>query len=131
MFTTNQIMNISGTLDKLAPAIDFALRMSGHANDIAWQVSGNTFVIGYTAGRQTEGWNQYNHGTSTKKIAKDICRFLKEQELKPLPQHDKDTYWDRGFLMTLVDDSGEKPPVTNGEYALVRFEPYDCYYKMR
>lgn len=129
MFTANQVMKISGTLDKLAATIGFAMCIAGKPNDIAWQISGNKFILGYTGGHNTEGWNQYNHSTSSKKIAKDICKFLKNVK-SSLPEANEGTYWDRGFLMSLVDGS-EDMQIINSKYALVVFEPYDCYYETR
>lgn len=131
MFTNNQILNISGTVDKLAFAVDFAMHMAGRMNDIAWQTAGNMFVLGHTGGRKVEGWTQYNHSTSTKKIAKDILVFLREHRGDHPLGREGDIYWEEGFLMSIPDDNGEKcRKIMNPEYALVVFEPYDCYYKM-
>lgn len=131
MFTSNQVLKVSGTSYQLKLAVSFAMEMSGQRSNIAYQKKDGIFILGGIQNKDTKGWTPYNTNASAAKIAEDIKAFLEGLDWRLPPLQNGLEYWQKGFLMTAVDEDGSNiPEIENKGFALVKFEPFNCYYDM-
>lgn len=131
MFTSNQVLKVSGTFYQLKLAVSFVMEMSGNRSNMAYQKKDGMFILGGIHGRDTKGWTAYNTNTSASRIGEDIKAFLESIDRNLPLRQDRLEYWQKGFLMTVVDEDGSNiPAIENRGFALVKFEPFNCYYDM-
>ena len=131
MFTSNQVLKVSGTSYQLKLAVSFAMEMSGQRSNIAYQKKDGIFILGGIQNKDTKGWTPYNTNASAAKDAEDIKAFLEGLDWRLPPLQNGLEYWQKGFLMTSVDEDGSNiPEIENKGFALVKFEPFNCYYDM-
>ena len=129
MFSSNQILQISGTFEQLKECIEFALKMYGlHTNDLTFQLTKNgKFCIGWL---DKEPWQRFQFGFSIDIAVESIKKFLQEQPRQESLYDYDDGGTDDGFLMKVIPETfsdiheGIKQPF----YGIVSFESYTNYY---
>jgi hypothetical protein len=140
MFSSNQILDITGSLDQITSALNFAMAYSGELNHfsdaeqkrgckIVFQITEDgKYCIGWGFEEVPSGWTEYQFKPDSKIISAII-----EQRLKKIPSEeddldDFDGSCERGFRMRQIDS--HTYGVKNPSYGIIYFEPYICFYQM-
>lgn len=135
MFSSNQILDVSGSLDQINDALTFAMGYSGQLNHfsdaeqkrgckIVFQITKDgKYCIGWGFQDVPYGWTEYQFKPDIKIISAII-----EQRLNEVRETEGvcDGSYERGFRMRQIDFHTEG--VENPFYGLVYFEPYTCFY---
>lgn len=129
MFSSNQILQISGRFEQLKKCLEFALNLSErHTNDLTFQITQNgKFCIGWI---DKEPWQKFQFGFNVDIVVDTIKKFLKEQPRQESPYDYGDGSTNDGFLMKVIPETfadtheGIKEPF----YGIVSFERYTNYY---
>ena len=127
MFSSNQVLSISGTFDQLEDTIDFAFKLRNRtSNDVSYQItSDGRYCLGWS---DTRGWEklpfQYDAGILAKII---------EQHIKSIGRVEEggaDGSYDLGFKMDIIPLSlaDEKDGIKYPFYGLISFEPFTNFY---
>lgn len=136
MFSSNQIFEVSGSMEQMKITLDFALKMSGaidlftrKENPIKciYQITEDgryCIGVGYY---EKEGWNEYPFDFDTNIIAQIIAQHLNKQSI---PYNNMDGTSKKGFLMKSVPKSyaDEKNGIKNPSFALFEFSIFETYY---
>ena len=141
MFSSNQVFEISGSLNQLEAAIDFAMEYSGHKEcfirkekpaKCVYQVTRDgRYCIGWNFGGVEEGWIEYPFDYDAKIIAQIASQHIQKAE-KPFNEFDGYDGSSRvGFL--LQEGPGgktykERDCVKNGFFCIVNIRPFWCFY---
>ena len=135
MFSSNQILDISGSLDQITSALNFAMAYSGELNHfsdaeqkrgckIVFQITEDgKYCIGWGFEEVPSGWTEYQFKPDSKIISAIIEQRLKEASTQ---EDGLDGSYERGFRMRNIDHN--TPGVENSFYGIVYFEPYTCFY---
>ena len=135
MFSSNQILDISGSLDQITSALNFAMAYSGELNHfsdaeqkrgckIVFQITEDgKYCIGWGFEEVPSGWTEYQFKPDSKIISAIIEQRLKEA---PTQEDGLDGSYERGFRMRNIDHNTSG--VENSFYGIVYFEPYTCFY---
>lgn len=135
MFSSNQILDISGSLDQITSALNFAMAYSGQLNHfsdeeqkrgckLVFQITEDgKYCIGWGFGEVPNGWTEYQF-----KPDSHIISAIIEQRLMGFPcQEDGfNGSYEQGFRMRQIDFHTEG--VENPFFGIVYFEPYTCFY---
>lgn len=137
MFTSNQLLSISGELSEMRVynALVFALNLSGNLESFlegnlrcVYQITDdNKYCIGWAYSTLQKGWKEFDFKFNLKDITKSIINHLSDQEI------DEDV-WDglykKGFCMEAVPESmsDEFDKIKNPFYGLVSFKAFTCFY---
>lgn len=138
MFSSNQVFEISGSMDQLSSALQFALDYSGHAKDmtkkeiergckLVYQITKDgTYCIGLSFGKIAKGWKEYPFDFEVDIVA----RIIAPQRLYKLETLDSGYEWadggtSDGFLMKcdFYELEIEEP-----FYGIVNFKKFNCFY---
>lgn len=141
MFSSNQVLEISGSLDQLKAAIDFAIAYSGHKEcftrrdrpaKCVYQITDDgCYCIGWNYGEVEEGWTEYPFDYDAKIISQIVRQYIEKAE-KPINEFEKyDGSTCVGFL--LQEGPGgktyeERNCVKNAFFCIVNIRPFWCYY---
>lgn len=141
MFSSNQVFEISGSLDQLEAAIDFAMAYSGEKGcftrsekpaKCVYQITADgRYCIGWNFGEVEGGWTEYPFDYDAKIIAQIVCQHIAKAE-KPFNEFDGyDGSSKVGFL--LQEGPGgktqkERGCVKNAFFCIVNIRPFWCYY---
>ena len=143
MFSSNQILEVSGTLshlEQLESALEFALKYSGQAKNMnqeeidrgckfVYQITKDgKYCIGWGFKDVPEGWNEYPF-----RFEIDIVSRIIRQHLESFPKekgNDYDGSYSKGFVMKCSEESmsSEKDGIKKPFYCIVYFKPYTCFY---
>jgi hypothetical protein len=141
MFSSNQILQISGDMSQLEMALQFALEYSGHIKNITvsernrgcklvFQITeSGKYCIGWGLGEIPNNWSEYQFDFEVPIVAKII-----EQHIKKLPVPDSGYDWadgstSVGFIMKSVKETlGDDMDIKNAFFGIVYFEPYCNFY---
>lgn len=135
MFSSNQILDITGSLDQITSALNFAMAYSGelsHFSDaeqkrgckIVFQITKDgKYCIGWGFEEVPDGWTEYQFKPDSKIISAIIEQRLKEI---PIEEDDLDGSYERGFRMRQIDVHSED--AENRFFGIISFEPYTCFY---
>lgn len=141
MFSSNQIIKISGTLEEaeIKRVLDVILDIAGHERSwdgkridchYTYQISTDgAFCIGYRYNEPHDGWEDFQFGFDPNIVAKAI-----KNQLTKLKFPDTWDGWDgsteKGFLAENIENSfaDEKDGIKNPWYGIVKFSPYTCFY---
>ena len=143
MFSSNQILEISGNLsdlDELESALMFALKYSGNDKNmeqeeinrgckLVYQITENgKYCIGWGFQNVPDGWNEYPF-----KFEIDIVSRIIRQHLESISKVEKDCYdgsYHKGFVMKCIEESmsSEMEGIKKPFYGIVYFKPYTCFY---
>lgn len=134
MFSSNQILDISGTFEQLEAALELALKIHGTNPDkdhLVWQATDDgRFVIGRIYNDKEEGWNEFQIDFTTEFAAKAIAKHVMSIPHEPYDQDDggfvKTGFRMKAFPETVLDKvrNGVKSP----SYAIVEFSQYALFY---
>lgn len=127
MFSSEQILKISGDMDQLEMALKFAFDMYGYPKTISYQVTADgKYCLGWG---DYEGWSSYPFDFDVHIVSEIIKQHLNKQQIEN-PYEDYDGSSERGFLMSAVSqtfsdlDEGIRHPF----YGIVSIEAHYNYY---
>jgi len=131
MFSSNQIFEISGSLEQLEDAIRFALRHYGKSNakELFYQIAEDgKYCLGWNC---DEGWNEFPFDFDPHIVSEII-----EQHIEKMMDGTKSKYeWGdgstgRGFLMKVIPQmfSDEYQGIKKPFYGIVSIEPFENFY---
>ena len=93
MFSSNQVLEISGSLDQLETAIDFAMAYSGQKEcftrrdrpaKCVYQITEDgRYCIGWNYGGVEDGWTKYPFDYDAKIISQIVRQYVEKAE-KPV-----------------------------------------------
>lgn len=140
MFSSNQILELSGDLDDLQQleyALKFALKYSGEEKNmlkseidrgckLVYQITKDgKYCIGWGFESVPYGWLEYPFTFNVKKVCKIIRKHLEEISIEEVGIFDGS--YSKGFIMKCIGmNSAEK--IENPFYGIVYFKPYTCFY---
>lgn len=135
MFSSNQILEVSGSLDQIETALKFALEFSGYMKNLTqseydrgcrlvFQVTEDgKYCIGWGFKDVPNGWTEYQFRPDISIISAIIKQRMEDAPIK-------DDGWDgsyhHGFIMKKIDYN--TPGVENEHYGIVYFEPFTTFY---
>ena len=147
MFSSNQIIEISGEFEQLEAALSFALKMSGHDKNmtrseiergckLTYQISpAGWYCIGWAFKNIPNGWNEYPFDFQTDIVSKIIVQYLKKHPpVNDGEYEDIDGSSGKGFIMKHNEEGiyghmcNAKNNIENPGYCIVYFQPYENYY---
>lgn len=141
MFSSNQVLEISGSLDQLQAAIEFAVEYSGHKNSFTrtdepakcvYQITDDgRYCIGWNYGKLEKGWTEYPFDYDAKIISEIVCQHIKKAK-KPYDEYaGYDGSSHIGFLMQEGPGGksfDEQEAVKNRFFCIVNIRPFWCFY---
>jgi hypothetical protein len=141
MFTSNQVLEISGSLsdkEDLQAALEFAWMYSGHleaknkdgeGHKMLYQITEDgRYCIGYGYSDMIpKGWSEFPFEFDIAKVCDEIRQHLEKDSVE---------YGDLcglhlgGFLMKCINESlhSENDGIKGPFYGIVYFKPFSCYY---
>lgn len=137
MFSSNQVFEISGSMDQLPIALQFALDYSDHARamtpreiergcKLVYQIAKDgKYCIGWAFKNIQEGWQEYPFDFDVEIVARIIAQYLGKLETPNSGYEWADGGDAEGFLMKVIscDDN-----IKNSFYGIVSFEKFNCFY---
>lgn len=139
MFSSNQILQVSGTFSQLLEALKFALALEGvsDTDHMAYQITEDgRYCIGRLYNKPVEGWTEFTmNGTpdfNIVSVSNIIMNFLANQPHEPYDQDDGG-YLKTGFLMKAIPESvnqTEYNGIKNPSYGIVEFSQFACFYSL-
>lgn len=141
MFSSNQVFEISGSLNQLEAAIDFAMKYSGQkelftrrekpAKCVYQVLEDGRYCIGWNFGGIEAGWSEYPFDYDAKIISQIVCQHIQKAE-KPVDEFDGyDGASEIGFLLQAGpggETYAERDRVKNGFYCIANIRPFWCFY---
>lgn len=126
MFASNQVLKISGDMQAIQGALDFALAIADFSGPIGWQVTeDNRFCIGKA--NISSDWKPFDFSPGTKVIAAIIEDWISKQDMQP--EGNADGAYEKGFLMEAIEsDYSDASPIKNSFLGIVSFRPYTNFY---
>ena len=128
MFSSDQIFEVSGSMDQLEKAIKFAIDMRGISKSgISYQITKNgKYCLGWG---DEEEWKKYPFDFDVHIVSEIVKQFLKKQDCED-PYSWSDGSSEKGFLMKIIPEvfSDEKDGVKKPFYGIVSIEPYMNFY---
>lgn len=135
MFSSNQVLEISGDFSNLESALDFVIDYSGYkSNFICYQITEDgKFCIGWgnSDKKQPYGnWKKFEFDYDSSIVSRIIIQLLEKQKRKNSPYDYFDGSTDEGFLMKAIPEtfSEEENGIKDPFYGIVSFEPFINYY---
>jgi len=132
MFSSNQILEISGEMSDLESTLAFVINMDGGSNkSISYQITEDgRYCIGWL---DKDGWIKYPFDYDPHIIAAIVCQHLNKNAEKAQNAGEYD--WadgsnSNGFLMKAINGScaSEENGIKNPFYGIVSIEPYQNFY---
>lgn len=128
MFSSDQIFEVSGSMDQLEKAIKFAIDMRGISKSgISYQITKNgKYCLGWG---DEEEWKKYPFDFDVHIVSEIVKQFLEKQDCED-PYAWADGSSEKGFLMKVIPEvfSDEKDGVKKPFYGIVSIEPYMNFY---
>lgn len=142
MFSSNQVLEISGDMCQLESAIEFSMKYSGEAecfsrhnkpSKCVYQTTDDgRYCIGWTLCDETppDGWSEYPFSYDPKIISAIVRQWL-ENAPKPFDENAK---WDGAHCIGfLLQESGgnrwkEQEAIKNGHRCIITLRPFWCFY---
>ena len=143
MFSTNQILEVSGNLSEksseLENALRFAIVQSGHDfilrepeddrdRKLLYQITEDgKYCIGWGIGKPKKGWLEYPFDFDIEIVGKIIRQHLVKF---PMEVGSNDGIFENGFIMKCIKGglSDEYEGIKSPFYGIVYFKPYTCFY---
>ena len=128
MFSSDQIFEVSGSMDQLEKAIKFAIDMRGSSKSgISYQITKNgKYCLGWG---DEEEWKKYPFDFDVHIVSEIVKQFLEKQDCED-PYAWADGSSEKGFLMKIIPEvfSDEKDGIKQPFYGIVSIEPYMNFY---
>ena len=128
MFSSEQIFEVSGTMEQLEKAIKFAVDMHGIGRSgISYQITKNgKYCLGWG---DSEGWKKYPFDFDAHIVSEIVKQFLEKQDCED-PYSYADGSSEKGFLMKAIPEvfSDEEDGIKEPFYGIVSIEPYMNFY---
>ena len=138
MFSSNQILQISGSLNQLEAALQFAFDISG--NKAAWETHSGIiatyqitkdkrYCIGWASKDDIpNGWKELPFRPNAHIIAEIIRQYMDENF--KVEHEIWDGSYKKGFLMEAIPESlaSEYDGILSPYYGIVLFKPYTVFY---
>lgn len=133
MFSSNQILEISGEFNQLRGALDFAINYYvTQEKDLVFQITEDgKYCIGWKPESDTiKGWQNFQFDYDSEIVAKIIIQFLKKQKYERSPYEYFDGCTGEGFLMKVIPETfaDEEKGIKNPFYGIVSFETFTNFY---
>lgn len=137
MFSSNQVLEISGNMNQLQFALQFALDYSGHAKNmepreikrgckLVYQISKDgKYCIGWDYREVSKGWQEYPFDFEVDIVARIIAQYLRKMETPDNGYEWEDGGGSDGFLMKVIDSDHN---IENSFHGIVSFEKFGCFY---
>lgn len=129
MFSSEQILEVSGEMGQLEMALNFALNMSGYHKTISYQITNDgKYCLGWYCD-ESLGWKQFQFDFDVHIVSEIIKQHLNKLEIDN-PYEYADGSSVKGFLMKAIDNSfaDEELGVKEPFYGIISIEPYYNYY---
>ena len=128
MFSSDQIFEVSGSMDQLEKAIKFAIDMRGISKSgISYQITKNgKYCLGWG---DEEEWKKYPFDFDVHIVSEIVKQFLEKQDCED-PYAWADGSSEKGFLMKVIPQtfSSEKNGISEPFYGIVSIEPFMNFY---
>lgn len=136
MFSSNQVFEISGSLDQLEDALTFAIRQSdlercfsdvmrAKGYGVVYQITEDgKYCLGWEHREIPDGWCEYFGFKPTIEIITAIVKQWLEKF--PIKESGMDGSCEKGFILRNIDYN--TPGVTGPKYGCIYFEPFTCEY---
>ena len=141
LFSSNQKLVISGDIhdsyQELEDALLFVLKKSDwfaaftrteNPAKCVWQITGTgAYVLGWEIGDVDTAWTEYPFDFDVSIITQIIVQFLRKSAVEC---GSWDGSYKQGFILSYVKQmfSTEYEGIKNPSHAIVRIEPYTCFY---
>lgn len=136
MFSSNQVLNISGSFHQLHKALEFALNVNGSdftnkstTSKCVYQITEDgRYCIGKIYETPKKGWNEFQFDFDLNIISQIIVQFLSKQDITW--EDDGDGGYNKGFIMKAIPESmgDEYNGIKEPFYGIVEFKPFVCFY---
>lgn len=120
IFSSNQVLEISGAFGQLQTALEFALKMSGNYKCVYQITEDGRYRIGKSYDKPKEGWNEFQFDFDTGIVSQIIIQFLSKQDIHY--EDEGDGGYNKGFIMKAISE------YVDGGYGIVEFKPFVCFY---
>lgn len=143
MFSSNQVLEISGSMRQLEAAIEFAMMYSGRAecftrhekpSKCVYQITyDGRYCIGWSLHDRDappDGWSEYPFDYDPKIISAVVQQWL-EKAPKPIDEHEGfDGSHRIGFLLRECSGNRWKDwgGIKNGLHCIITLRPFWCFY---
>ena len=132
MFSSNQVFQISGSMEQLEEVLRFALSFSenSHSKIVFQTTDDGKYCIGWKGDSDIKGWQQYQFDFDASIVAKIIVQFLCKQDENESGYEYADGSTSQGFIMKNIPNlfSDEYQGIKNPFYGIISFEPYCNFY---
>ena len=129
MFSSEQVFEVSGTMEQLQMTIKFAIDMYGIGKDrITYQITKDgKYCLGW--GNDKKGWNKYPFDFDVHIVSEIVKQHLEKQDCED-PHAWDDGSSEKGFLMKAIPKlfSDEYEGIKSPFYGIVSIEPYMNFY---
>lgn len=131
MFSSNQVLEVSGSFGQLKSALEFALNMCGVSKEskCVYQITDDgRYCIGRIYDEPRKGWTEFQFDFDTGIVSQIITQFLSKQNLDY--EDEGDGGYNKGFIMTSIPESmgDEYKGIKSPFYGIVEFRPFVCFY---
>ena len=128
MFSSDQILKISGAMEQLEMTIEFAINMHGIGKSgICYQITEDgKYCLGWG---DEEGWSKFPFDFDMHIVSEIVKQHLKKQKIED-PYSYSDGSSELGLLMKVIPEtfSDEKDGIKHPFYGIVSIEPYFNFY---
>lgn len=144
MFSSNQVLKISGKLNNVEKVLKFALEYSGNIKDLeksekergcllVYQITNKGYYcIGWGFKDVPKGWSVYPFDFEIDIVSKLIIQQLNKLDYNDGKYDCYDGSIEHGFLMSSIEGMHyeylEEKGIINPSYGIVIFEPFINYY---
>lgn len=132
MFSSNQILSVSGELDiqYIKHCLSFALELANYdyhspQSTCTWQIAEDgRYCIGWASGNIPNGWNTYDFGFNIDKISEIVLEHMRSID----PYKANNCAACSGFVMDIIPEtlSEKENGIIKPFYGLVSFKSYLC-----
>lgn len=127
MFSSEQVFEVSGTMEQLEATIKFAINMYEIGKEITYQITEDgKYCLGWG---DENGWNKFPFDFDSHIVAKIVEQHLAKQKCDD-PYGWADGSTEKGFLMKAIPQlfSDEYKGIKHPFYGIVSIEPYMNFY---
>ena len=127
MFSSNQILEISGEFSQLEDTIRFVMKLYDNPKTVTYQITDDgKYCLGWN---NKDGWKEYPFDFDAHIISEIVKQHLKKNK-KESEWDYADGSTDAGFLMKVIPNvfSSEKDSIKYPFYGIVSIEYFTNYY---